>query len=617
MIHHGLVMEQLEERIVLDGAVNDVQDVQDSQGDAQHVDSLGWISAGNGWWYEDTGSGWWFNENTGWWWNQNTGWWWNESDGWWFKNENGFDFWYKGDHQYWAYETSTSLWFWWDDIVDNHWETAFSWYYDDTHSYWVLNDWNGTSYYADDAHYFYRDHWTGDVYINSSGTWINLGHQPEGTTLALDFAPGWEYSNITIIGEADGYLYFQGADSEHIGIYGYNGYSANLIYEVDTTSAYLLGSVIYNDDLYFVIAGPTPGDWDCMKFDGSALTVAFEGPSESVLPYVGTFWSFVAGDALYLPISDSGGGIDLYEYDGSSLNMVFDGNVWWQPPAYNPMNPYVMEPSGTIPFYFKSLDATTGGYDLYEYDGTSVSLVFDGNVDPRYVVRTSDGGYFFAQDAAMCWDLYKDNGLSTTKVFDGSGAALNYAFLGGDGVDLYFNMGGNLYKYDGAYTSQVLSAGQFITVTEFNSEVYFTRSDTTGLSLHQLHDGMDIVVATNVMQWLGRIDGHLCFLTQGAMGLDLHQYDGSAQTVLANNIIPNFGGMSASPVVYQNEIYFSAIDPINGLFDSYKYNGSEVTQIFHGMPPQYNLFWSDSGDLYFVGTDLIFGTELWKYDPAV
>ncbi len=148
-----LVLEQLEDRIVLDGAVADIQDVQDQAADGGQVDSLGWISAGNGWWYEDNGSGWWWEEATGWYWNENTGWW--------VLNSGDFSYWYHGDHQYWANEISTDAWFWWDDVSDQIWEPAFTWFADqvDGQWTWVYNDWNGSTYYTDDFHNIYQDHY--------------------------------------------------------------------------------------------------------------------------------------------------------------------------------------------------------------------------------------------------------------------------------------------------------------------------------------------------------------------------------------------------------------------------------------------------------------------------
>ncbi len=154
----SLVLEQLEERIVLDGAVTDVQDVQDHAADGGQVDSLGWVYVDNGWWQEDNGSGWWWQESSGWFWNENTGWWTMTTD--------GYSWWSHGDHQFLAQDTSTGEWFWFDDISDQKWEPAFTWFADQLNSEWtwVYNDCSGTQYYTDDLNYFYQDHNDGAWY---------------------------------------------------------------------------------------------------------------------------------------------------------------------------------------------------------------------------------------------------------------------------------------------------------------------------------------------------------------------------------------------------------------------------------------------------------------------
>ncbi|WP_237671480.1 DUF4347 domain-containing protein [Desulfomonile tiedjei] len=174
-----MVLEQLEERIVLDGAVANAHDVQDQTSHTDLVDSLGWIYVENDWWFNDDGSGWWFNQNTGWWWNQN--------DEWWFKNDKGFDYWYHGVHQYWAEENSTGAWFWWDDVNDHTWEAAFSWSYDWDNRMWCWNDWNGSQYFRDSSHYFYQSHDSCQIHVNLNGQWYE---NPEGLPTNIDLYDG-------------------------------------------------------------------------------------------------------------------------------------------------------------------------------------------------------------------------------------------------------------------------------------------------------------------------------------------------------------------------------------------------------------------------------------------
>lgn len=157
-----LILEVLEERIVLDGTVDEQLDsshdgdyLQSGQAETDQVDNLGWTYVDDGWWYNDDGEGWWYNSNTTWWWNENTGWWIQITD--------DLTYWYHGEHQYWANETSTGAWFWWDDVTDQFWEPAFTWFAGqvDSEWMWVYNDWNGSQYISDDLHQLYQDHYGG------------------------------------------------------------------------------------------------------------------------------------------------------------------------------------------------------------------------------------------------------------------------------------------------------------------------------------------------------------------------------------------------------------------------------------------------------------------------
>ncbi len=168
-----LLLEQLEDRIVLDGAVADVQDVQDqTPDDSGNVDSLGWIYTANGWWYEDNNSGWWWNQYSSWYYNQNTGWW--------FQHVGNFDYWYSGPDYYYATELSTGKWFWFDSRDNNTWEIMYDWNWNTTDNVWEYNDFYYTYHYGgDSSHWYSYEHWTDNRYHQEGNSWI------------LDPLPGW------------------------------------------------------------------------------------------------------------------------------------------------------------------------------------------------------------------------------------------------------------------------------------------------------------------------------------------------------------------------------------------------------------------------------------------
>lgn len=141
-VDRRMLLEQLEDRIVLDGAVADAPDVQDQQGLAEQVDNLGWIYVDNGWWYNDDGQGWWYNQNTDWWWNEQTQWWFSDS-------QAGWKQWYHGQHEDYMQENSTSKWFWLDDIHQfepgGQWEIMHEWAFNSQLNRYYWNDWYGFS----------------------------------------------------------------------------------------------------------------------------------------------------------------------------------------------------------------------------------------------------------------------------------------------------------------------------------------------------------------------------------------------------------------------------------------------------------------------------------------
>lgn len=174
-----LLLERLEDRIVLDGEVADAPDVQGQQVQAEQVDNLGWIYVDNGWWYNDDGQGWWYNQNTDWWWNEQTQWWFSDS-------QAGWGQWYHGQHEYYMQQTSTSNWYWFDDIHQfqpgGQWEAMFTWAFDSNLHKYYYNDWYGSyvyycnfdgsnNYWVIDPHeYWYWDHIQGDWYWTNPST---------------------------------------------------------------------------------------------------------------------------------------------------------------------------------------------------------------------------------------------------------------------------------------------------------------------------------------------------------------------------------------------------------------------------------------------------------------
>jgi hypothetical protein len=237
-------LEQLEERIVLDAAVIDTHDVQDSASGGSQVDTLGWIFVGNGWWYNNDGAGWWYNQNSGWWWNQNTDWW--------YMNASGFDWWYHGSHEYFANEHSTGAWFWYDDTDDFKWEPVGRWFYS-SDGYWEWSDFSNHVYlswsdysYSFDYYYLYNEltysnlaswymypgsdnWWSGGalsvaVADNSDSWMVRALDYAKLDVVCMDFTFEWD-SFSEIVNSIGWVSWFYGATIDYLAILGH-GYTS-------------------------------------------------------------------------------------------------------------------------------------------------------------------------------------------------------------------------------------------------------------------------------------------------------------------------------------------------------------------------------------------------------
>ncbi|AFM24410.1 DUF4347 domain-containing protein [Desulfomonile tiedjei] len=371
----ALFLEQLEDRIVLDGAVADTQDIQESQDTGNTVDTLGWISAGNGWWYEDTGSGWWFNDQTHWWFNDITGWWWNESDGWWFKPDNGFDFWYHGEHQYWAHEISTGFWFWWDDVDNTGWEKAWEWFYDYDLWTWVYNDWNGSQYFSDDDHFFYQDHANSEWWQWGGVSWSQVHNEMQQIPDQWDM--NFCESYMTVVG---GDLYLNAYDNYHWGTWKYDPQTGNLTEILQGNKQYLaeLGG-----DLYFVKAASY--DYRLAKYDPESGTVSEIAGGHTWIDAVEDLTAF-DGD-LYFSAVDAAHGRELWKYDSETDTVSLVADIRQGSTGSGPGDFIVYDGDlylAADDSWYSSQDDSLHGRELWKYDSVSntVSLVAD--IEPGY-----------------------------------------------------------------------------------------------------------------------------------------------------------------------------------------------------------------------------------------
>ncbi len=410
----GFVLEQLEERIVLDGAVTDVHDLHDQSAGSEQVDSLGWVYVDNGWWVEDNGSGWWWQESSDWFWNENTGWW--------AQNANGYTLWSHGDHQFWAQESATGDWLWFDDITDQNWEPAFTWYAGQLNSEWtwVYNDWNGTYYNADDLHYFYQDHYNG-----AEWWWFD----------AVNDA-AWEHAQTWFVDSNGAHVFNDWDSSEYI-------WGNDFQYTQQHTSSYV------NDAPVIIIPGDqTVNENSNLNIPGIYVFDVDSGTSQLEVSLSVSHGDLTLTDSSGLEFQDGSDGLhdSLMTFTGSWSQI----NNALQTAVFTPLNDAVSTFTVTV----NDLGNSGIGGELTAYDSFSITIH---NVDPLAVgtitdMTTNEGEgttaidlttYFSDVPADMLSYGYSDDGGTTwNAILDPTDFSLIYGNEGVHAIQVRASDGG-------------------------------------------------------------------------------------------------------------------------------------------------------------------------------
>ncbi|MBU2648245.1 Ig-like domain-containing protein [bacterium] len=288
----------------------------------------------------------------------------------------------------------------------------------------------------------------------------------------------------------------------------------------------------------------------------------------------------VWNNKLYFSADDGTGttGAELWEYDGvSSPKLAAD--IWGGPDSS------MILPGKMVVFnnklYFQARNGGFNNYELWSYDGTTASLVYDIN-------QTVDGGSTFGSSPVEL------------TVFDGK---LYFYACGGTGS------GCELWFWDGTAPSLGTTIKEIVDIaggssnsfikdlTVFNGRLYFTANDN--------------VTYGNEIWW----------------------YNGSTATLIYNT---DYGALdirtasaSSDPediTVFNGRLIFGADQGIGDGKELWFYDGFAPNPV---LPANYNLLANITGDssssspkgftelngkLYFSATTAAYGTELWVYN---
>jgi ELWxxDGT repeat protein len=331
------------------------------------------------------------------------------------------------------------------------------------------------------------------------------------------------------------------------------------------------------------------------------------------------------GGKIYFAADDAAHGKEIWVYDPSngSTTMLVDLNTTGYSSinqtsiTSNPLNLTVV---GGNKLFFTATDtgivpiAGQHGQELWMYDGTTVQLVKDINLTGTPATASSNPGnlvdvngvlYFTATDGTSGVELWRSDGtaVGTVMVKDiyAGATSSNPANLTYSNNTLFFTAtdaanGLELWKSDGTGTGTVLVAN--------------IMAGATGSSITSL---------TNVNNTL------YFAANNGTTGLELWKSDGTgAGTVLVKDILPGTTGSSlANFTAVGNTLYFSATDGTTGV-ELWKSDGStagtvQVKDINVGAGASSPTGLTNiNGTLYFAASDGtaagLHGTELWKSD---
>jgi ELWxxDGT repeat protein len=464
----------------------------------------------------------------------------------------------------------------------------------------------------------------GDLYFSANdGThgfelWKTDG-TPDGTTLAAEFNPGPQSSDIrslTAIGER---LYFVGRSSR----------DASKPFAVYTTDGTLTGTEFVRDFASEVTSSVCPGS--CLGWPP------------------GTFVAF--GGLTYFIASDGISGLELWQTDGtpSGTSLVkdicpgrcsalgFSGNGSRNPPLLQVVN-------GRLIFF-----ANDGvhGTELWTSDGREagthlVKDIFPGSTASPYddaMTSARSAVFFSADDGVHGLELWRSDGTETgtflvADLDPGSGSsAPNQITLVGDTVFFVATDGSGarrLWKTDSAGSSPVLvsdAVSDPAALRNLGGTLYFTALAPAGFALWKTYGSPTGTSVVRVLKQgnssssphaLAEIDGTLVFFaTSGKDFSGLWRSDGTgpgtqpiAPVTLGGGGLSPTGGNSA---LFQGSLFFSGNDGVHGPA-LWRTDGTvEGTRLVTDISNPCGM--TIVGDaLYFGAFGGVHGNALWKTD---
>lgn len=354
-----------------------------------------------------------------------------------------------------------------------------------------------------------------------------------------------------------------------------------------------------------------------------------------------------AGNTLYFTADDGIHGRELWKTDGTTAGTVMVSDIY---PQGGSGDPYHLTFSNGLLFF--TANEPQHGAELWKTDGTAggtamIKDIYQG-VAGSFAQRLVDVNgvvFFTATNSNNGYELWKSNGTEggTVMVKDinpGGSSSSPDQLTAIDGV-LYFNadngtQGRELWKSNGTDAGTVMikdilvnnssSPSHFVKANNViffaaytpatGNELWKTDGTAAGTVLvKDINTGQNSGMWVFQDQWMLAVNGIVYFsASDNASGVELWRSDGTeAGTTMVKNIAE--GSASSYPkylTAYNGSFFFSANDRL------WKSDGTEAGT---ALCPIAEDFWAHpehllnvDGRIYFIASDGVHGTELWRND---
>lgn len=427
----------------------------------------------------------------------------------------------------------------------------------------------------------------------------------------------------------DSYRVFAGADADH-GIELWitrDGKTFNFFKDIDdggSAGSYPIYKVAFGDKLIFRAKDAEHG-YEPWISDGTAsgtyMIKDINAGSDSSV----TSTAFCSvGDKVFFKATTPDTGYELWVTDGTEAGTVMVKDIYAGLDSSDFF--YMTAFDGEV--YFTAI-SDSYGYELWMSDGTAAGTIMlkdilsgsSGSM-PHGFTEMNGNLYFTASDGSNN-DVWVTDGteVGTIKIHDGTDYISDMATLGGN---LFFEMSGNLFKYDGTNFTDLgivgnvasgdYAAGDTLLYLRGGNYVFVTDGTSITKLLDANNDGL--LYANNLVT----IGDRLYFRSKTDSLDDFELYTSNGTTTqLVKNINDGDDSDPNYLTVVGSEVFFEADDGVHG-DELWKTDGTSagtvmVKDIDGESSTSTKGFYTTMGsELFFYADDEKHGSELWKSD---